>query len=52
MYEMTISSQMENKDEQEDDLLISYIKQENPNKIWIKVKTNLAMDLVIDESAK
>ena len=28
MYETTIVSQMENKDEQEDDLLISYIKQE------------------------
>ena len=52
MYEMTISSQMENKDEQEDDLLISYIKQENPNEIWIKAKTNLAMDLAIEESAK
>ena len=49
---MTIVSQMENKDEQEDDLLISYIKQENPNEIWIKAKTNLAMDLVIEESAK
>ena len=43
---------MENKDEQEDDLLISYIKKENPNEIWIKAKTNLAMDLAIEESAK
>ena len=51
-YEMMIVSQMENKDKQEDDLLISYIKQGNPNKIWIKAKTNLAMDLVIEESAK
>ena len=31
-----IVSQIENKDEQEDDLLISYIKQEDPNEIWIK----------------
>ena len=52
MYETTIVSQMENKDEQEDDLFISYIKQENPNEIWIKAKTNLAMDLAIEESAK
>ena len=52
IYETTIVSQMENKDKQEDDLLISYIKQENPNEIWIKVKTNLAMDLAIEESAK
>ena len=52
MCKTTIVSQMENKDEQEDDLLISYIKQENPNEIWIKAKTNLAMDLAIEESAK
>ena len=52
MYKTTIVSQMENKDKQEDDLLISYIKQENPNEIWIKAKTNLAMDLAIEESAK
>ena len=52
MCETTIISQMENKDKQEDDLLISYIKQENPNEIWIKAKTNLAMDLAIEESAK
>ena len=43
---------MENEDEWEDDLLISYIKQENPDDIWIRAKTNLAMDLAIEKSAK
>ena len=51
-YETAIVSQIENKDEQEDNLLISYIKQDDPNEIWIKAKTNLAMDLAIEESAK
>ena len=40
------------KDEQEDDLLIPYIKQDDSNEIWIKAKPNLAMDLAIEESAK
>ena len=48
IHETTIISQIENKDKQEDDLLISYIKQENPNEIWIKAKKNLAMDLAIE----
>ena len=52
IHKTTIVSQIENKDKQEDDLLISYIKQDDLNKIWIKAKTNLAMDLAIKESAK
>ena len=51
-HEIAIVSQMENKNEQEDNLLISYIKQDNQNEVWIKVKTNLAMDLAIEESVR
>ena len=47
-----IVSQIENNDEQEDDLLVSFIQQDNPKDIWIRAKTNLAMDLAIEESAK
>ena len=35
IHETAIVSQIENKDKQEDDLLISYIKQDDPNEIWI-----------------
>ena len=49
---MAIVSQIENDDEQGDDLLVSYIQQDNPEDIWIRAKTNLAMDLAIEESAK
>ena len=52
LHKTRIVSQIENGNKQEDDLLISYIKQDDPNEIWIKAKTNLAMDLAIDESAK
>ena len=52
IHETMIVSQIENKDKQEDDLLISYIKQNDSNEIWIKAKTNLAMDLAIEELAK
>ena len=52
IHETAIVSQIENQDEQEDDLLISYIKHDDPNEVWIKAKTNLAMDLAIEESAK
>ena len=45
-------SGIENDDEQGDDLLVSYIQQDNPEDIWIRAKTNLAMDLAIEESAK
>ena len=51
-HETVIVLQIENKNKQEDDLLISYIKQDDSNKIWIKAKINLAMDLAIEESAK
>jgi Reverse transcriptase (RNA-dependent DNA polymerase)/RNase H-like domain found in reverse transcriptase len=51
-HETVIVQRMENKNDQEDDLLVSYIGQENPDDIWVRAKTNLAMDLAIEESAK
>ena len=51
-HETAIVSLAEDNDEQENELLVSYIQQENPNDVWIKAKTNLAMDLAIEESTK
>jgi hypothetical protein len=43
---------LEDENEREDDLLVSYVGQENPDDVWIRAKTNLAIDLAIEESAK
>ena len=48
---LTIEEEV-NDDKQGNDLLVSYIQQDNPEDIWIRAKTNLAMDLAIKESAK
>ena len=40
IHETTIVSQIENQDEREDDLLISYIKQDDPNEVCLDKSEN------------